>query len=108
MHGRHDSDWSDVDWLKAEADENKMSAARFSWFATAVPAVWTLIVATLIAMAWRREATLLGAACWFLALLSAWRYMEIRAKRLVEAYYFVIALNRSSVFNPARAEKKPD
>jgi hypothetical protein len=99
--------WSDADWLKAEAEENKKSAARFRWFAVMIPTVWTAIVTVMIAMAWRTEVVLAGAVCWLLALVSAWRYMEIRAKRLVEAYYFVIALNKSSVFTSAPAEKKP-
>lgn len=99
--------WTDPEWLKAEEDENKQSAARFRRFAVMIPALWTAIVVVMIGMEWKREAALIGAICWLLTIASAWRYMEIRAKRLVEAYYFLIALNKSSVFSPAPPEKKP-
>jgi hypothetical protein len=98
--------WTDSEWLKAEASENQESKARFLWKAILLPGVWTLLVAALTITANCRDGWTAGIFCWLLALLSAWRYMEIRAKRLTQAYYFAIALNKSGVFSGTSAEKK--
>jgi hypothetical protein len=100
-------DWTDAEWLQAEVRENRESQKSFRRFAVLVPIGWTLLVILMMVMVRRPAATWAGFVCWLVGVASAWRYMEIRAKRLVQAYYFVIALNKSSVFNPAPAEKKP-
>ena len=102
--------WRDEEWVTAERKETQEDAQRFRWFVFLFPVAWFLLIALLVWIAERNHAHLawlVGLACYLLTLASANRYLEIRAKRLVQAYYFVIALNKSSAFNSAPAERKP-
>jgi len=91
--------WSDAAWLRAEAAENAESMRDFRWFARLIPIVWTILVFSMVALAGNPLALPIGAGCWSLAIASVWRYMEIRAKRLLQAYYLVIAIHKSGSFH---------
>lgn len=101
--------WSDAEWLEAEAAENNETLKIFKWIAKLFPAAWTVLALVLVLLVRSREAILAGTFCWALTILSVRRYMEIRAKRLVQAYYFVIALNKSGSFasGPSEQDVKP-
>jgi hypothetical protein len=102
-------DWPDAEWLEAEATENNDTMKKFRRIARLFPAAWTVLALVLVLLVRSREAVLAGTFCWALAILSVWRYMEIRAKRLVQAYYFVIALNKSGSIGggPSEQDAKP-
>jgi hypothetical protein len=102
--------WPDEEWATQEVAVTQTDAERIRALVYLLPVAWAVLVGWLAAIAERNghdQAWLAALACYLLTLASGHRFMEIRAKRLVEAYYFVIALNKSSAFNPAPAEKKP-
>lgn len=101
--------WPDDQWVAKEKEITKADAERFRWFVRLFPLAWGLLVVFLMLVAWKNHhplAWLAGPLCYILTLASAHRFMEIRAKRLMQAYFSVIALHKSSVFNPPPVEKK--
>lgn len=92
--------WTDAEWLGAEAEENSESFTRFLWDARIIPTMWTIGVISMVALAHKPLGVVVGVVGWLLAMGSAWRYMEIRAKRLLQAYYLVIAIHKSASFHP--------
>jgi len=98
--------WPDEKWVQAEEEVSKEDAGKIRWFAIVLPLVWLVFVLALAWNASKPEAWVAAGFFWLLTIISARRFMEIRAKRLAQAYYFAIALNKMSVFNPTPVEKK--
>jgi hypothetical protein len=95
---RNRLDWPDDKWLEVEKEEREKDIRRNRIYAYILPFAWLAYVAMTAFPTRDYRAWVIGIGCWALTLMSAWRFMDLRAKRLAQGYYLTIALSKARAF----------
>ena len=91
-------DWPDDKWLEVEKEEREKDIRTNRIYAYILPFAWLVYVAMTAFPTHDYGAWVVGIGCWALTLMSAWRFMDLRAKRLAQGYYLTIALSKAKAF----------
>jgi fatty acid desaturase len=88
-------DWPDEQWLKVEREVREQDIRKNRIFSFILPFAWLGYVAMMASITNDKRGWVVGIVCWALTVMSARRFMDLRAKRLAQGYYLTIALSKT-------------